>query len=275
MTITFIENDGGKVAVEVEGEGPLVVCSPGLGDTREAYAPLAQQLVAAGYRVARMDLRGHNDSTPTFSRYGDEASADDILKVVETLGGGPVVLAGASMSAAACTIAAGRRPDQIAGIILIGPFLRNGASAIVRWLLHFAFYRPLGPYLWRSYAATLWPGLGDKAKERAASTTALLQRPGYWSAFHASTTVDHSIVAPYISKVKAAVLVVIGDADPDWTDPLAEAKWVASNFTDVDTVTVQGAGHAPQYERPEIVSPAVLEFLQKIRTGTTFKMPSA
>lgn len=276
MTVIFVENDGGKVAVEVEGEGPLVVCSPGLGDTRDAYAPLAKELVAAGFKVARMDLRGHNDSTPTFSRYGDEASADDILKVVETLGGGPAVLAGASMSGAACTIAAARRPDQIAGVVLIGAFLRNGAGALVRWMLHFAFYWPLGPMLWRSYAATLWPGLGgDKAKERAAMTTDLLTRPGYWAPFHASATVDHSVVEPYLSQVKAPALVVIGDADPDWTDPLAEAAWVASNFSDVNTVTVPGAGHAPQYESPEVVTPAVLQFLRNLRTGKTFKVPTA
>jgi pimeloyl-ACP methyl ester carboxylesterase len=119
MTISFIDTDGGKLAVEVEGDGPLIICSPGIGDTRDAFAPLAVHLVACGYRVARVDLRGHGDSTARFNRYGDEATAEDLLTVIEVLGGGSAVLAGASMSAAAAVIAAGRRPDHVAGLILL------------------------------------------------------------------------------------------------------------------------------------------------------------
>ena len=274
MTTTFIDVDGGKLAVDVEGDGPLIVCSPGLGDTRDAYGPLATQLVAAGYRVARVDLRGHGDSTAQFKRYGDEATAEDLLTVVERLvegsgGSGRAILVGASMSAAAAVIAAGRRPDQIAGLVLIGPFLRNGMGNIMRKVFHVALARPWGPFVWRFMAAKMWPGLGDKAKERAASSTKLLTRPGRWPAFHASSAADHRVVAPWIERVQAPVLVVIGDADPDWKDPLAEARWVASNFTDVETVTVQGAGHAPMLERSDVVGPAIVLFLERIRSSPT------
>jgi len=41
----------------------------------------------------------------------------------------------------------------------------------------------------------------------------------------------HSVVAPWLGRVQAPVLVVMGDADPDWKDPLVEAAWVASNVT--------------------------------------------
>ena len=63
----------------------------------------------------------------------------------------------------------------------------------------------------------------------------------------------------------------MGDADPDWKSPLAEAKWVASNFMGAETVTVAGAGHAPMLERPGIVSPAVSEFLDRMRMADAFK----
>lgn len=267
MTISFIDTDGGKLAVEVEGDGPLIICSPAMGDTRDAFAPLAAHLVACGYRVARIDLRGHGDSAPRFNRYGDEATADDLLTVIEALGGGSAVLAGASMSAAAAVIAAGRQPDKVGGLVLLGPFLRNPSGKIMRWILHVALARPWGPSVWRYSATKLWPGLGDKASKRAASTTASLTRPGRWAAFHATTATDHSVVAPWISRVQAPVLVVIGDSDPDWKDPLREADWVASNFADVETITVPGAGHAPMFERPEIVNPALSKFLERICIG--------
>ena len=267
MAITYVEVDGGKLAVEVEGEGPLIVCSPGMGDTRDAYAPLAAQLVAAGYRVARFDLRGHGDSTANFTRYGDEPIADDYLTVIKALGGGPAVLAGASMSAAASVIMAAQHPANVAGLILLGPFLRNGGSNLMLWILRVALWWPWGPFVWRSYAATLWPGLGDKAGERAASSTKLLQRTGRWGAFHATVVgANHDVaVKPWLGRTKAPALVVIGEADPDWSDPLAEAKWVASNFTDAETLQVPGAGHAPMLERPDVVGPGVLRFLERIK----------
>lgn len=271
MSISFIGTGGGKLAVEVEGVGPLVICSPGLGDTRDAFALLAQHLVASGYRIARIDLRGHGDSSAHFDRYGDEAVATDLLTVAETLGGGPVILAGASLSAGAAVIAAGRRPDLVVGLVLLGPFVRNGMGPMMRWLLHIALAPPWGPTIWRAQAAKLWPGLGKAAADRAASTTALLTRPGRWVVFRATSITDHSVVAPWIGRVKASVLVIMGEADPDWKDPLAEARWVASNFTGAETAMVPGAGHAPMLERPDLVNPIVSRFLAKVCAGAAFK----
>ncbi|WP_375383448.1 alpha/beta fold hydrolase [uncultured Sphingomonas sp.] len=271
MDISYFDIAGGSLAVEVEGEGPLVICSPAMGDTRDAFAPLAAHLVAQGYRVARVDLRGHGDSTAHFDRYGDEAIGEDLLMLVDALGGGPAVLAGASLSAAAAVIAAGRRPAQVAGLILLAPFLRNGAGEFTRSVLSLAFARPWGPLLWRVYAAKLWPGLGDRARDRAASTTASLRRPGRWAAFRATLAgADHRVAAPWIGRVTAPVLVVIGDADPDWKVPMDEAAWVASNFADAETIAVPGAGHAPMLEHPQTVNPAVDAFLQKLSRSGAF-----
>ena len=270
MTISYIETEGGRLAFEVEGDGPLVICSPGLGDTRDAFTPFAAHLVASGYRVARIDLRGHGDSSIGFARYGDEAVAADFLTIAEALGGGPVVLAGASLSAGAAVIAAGRRPDQVAGLILLGPFVRNGMGRAMRWTLYAALTRPWGPLIWRAQAAKLWPGLSEGANDRAASTTALLTRAGHWAAFRATAITDHSVVAPWLGRVTVPVLVVMGEADPDWKDPLAEAKWVASNFRGAEMIKVPGAGHAPMLERADIVNPAVSRFLAKVYADASF-----
>ena len=267
MTISYVGSGGGRLAMEVEGDGPLVICSPGMGDFRDAFTPLATHLRASGFRVACVDLRGHGDSTANFDSYGDEATASDLVSVVEALGGGPAILVGASMSAAAATIAAGRRPDLVAGLVLIGPYLRNGTGKFMRWVLHVALTRPWGPSVWRMYAAKLWPGLGEEAGERAARSKASLTRSGRWAAFHATSAVDHDVVTPWLGRVQVPVMVVMGDADPDWPDPAAEAAWVVSNFSGAETVMVQGAGHAPMLERPWVVTPAVSTFLERLRTG--------
>ncbi|WP_034509038.1 alpha/beta fold hydrolase [Blastococcus sp. URHD0036] len=264
MDISYLTVDGSRIAAEIRGSGPLVVCSPAMGDTRDAYGPLADRLVAAGFRVALLDLRGHGDSDAGFDRYGDEATAGDLLAAIDAFGdGGPAYLAGASMSAAAAVIAAGRRPDAVAGLLLFGPFLRNGAGgAAARIGLRALLLRPWGPLAWRMYATKLWPGLGDGARTRAASTTKLLTRPGRWKAFQATTRLNHDVVAPWIPKVTAPSLVVMGEADPDWKDPRAEADWIRQQLGS-EVLTVPGVGHAPMLEAPDVVAPRVLAFLEE------------
>ena len=61
-TVSYLERSDGRVAYEETGTGPLVVCVPGMGDLRASYRFLRESLVAAGYRVVLMDLRGHGDS---------------------------------------------------------------------------------------------------------------------------------------------------------------------------------------------------------------------
>jgi pimeloyl-ACP methyl ester carboxylesterase len=261
MNISYMTVEGRRIAAEVRGSGPLVVCSPAMGDTRDAYRPLADRLVGHGFRVALLDLRGHGDSDTGFARYGDEATADDLLAAIDAFGDGPAYLAGASMSAGAAVIAAGRRPDAIAGLVLLGPFLRNGAGPAARLGLRVLLSRPWGPAVWRFYAASLWPGLGEEARTRAAKTTRLLTRHGRWPAFTATTRTDHAVVAPWIPHVTAPSLVVMGEADPDWRDPRAEAEWIAQQLGS-EVLMVPGVGHAPMLEAPDVVTPQIVEFLK-------------
>ena len=287
MSVQYIENGGGKLAVEVRGDAsaPLVICSPGLGDFRTAYSAVADQLVAAGYRVALLDLRGQGDASLDFTSYGDEETASDLIKVAETLLAASeteakrVVLAGASMSGAAATIAAGQRPDLVAGVILLCGFLRDGSTGpILRFFMSLLFWRPWGPLIWRMYAATLWPGLdAADAKARAQLSTDSLTRPGRWAAFQQLMgTLDHNAdVTPWLAQVKQhPALVVVGDKDPDWSKPVEEAAWVARQFAPSpasSTLIVEGAGHAPQYEKPDVVGPEMVRFVNSLREGDSFR----
>jgi pimeloyl-ACP methyl ester carboxylesterase len=63
-TVTeFLDLPGGRIAYDVTGEGPLVVCVHGMGDIRGTFRLLTPRLTEAGYRVATMDIRGHGQSS--------------------------------------------------------------------------------------------------------------------------------------------------------------------------------------------------------------------
>ena len=290
MSISQLGVPGGTIAYELHepvgtGAGsaaasrPLVVCSPAMGDVRDVYAPLAQSLAEAGFRVVTADLRGHGDSSATFSDYGDEATASDLIALIEALDAGPAILVGASMSGAAAVIAAGRRPDLVRGLVLICPFLRGLESRIatlmLRAMLGIALMRPWGPAVWSSYSARLWPGLPD-ARQRAASLVSLLRRSGRWRAFWATTRTDHRVVAPWLEKVGCPSFVIMGRADPDWRDPVAEAAWAARAVGEDsgEVMMVPGAGHAPMLERPDVVGPRVVDFSRRIVADNAAPRPA-
>jgi pimeloyl-ACP methyl ester carboxylesterase len=120
----FLDAPGGRIAYDVNGSGPLVVLSHGIGDRRQAYRFLAPMLAQAGYRVANADLRGHGESSMGWASITRTDVAGDLLALIGHLGG-PAVIVGHSLSGGAATIAAATRPEQVSGIVEINPFTRK------------------------------------------------------------------------------------------------------------------------------------------------------
>src|ERR1700693_1777931 len=122
---SYLARPDGRVAYDVGGDGPLVVLVPGMGDPRATYRFVAPALREAGYPVAGSGLRGQGDSDTTFPTYGDSETAADLVALVEELGG-PAVIVGNSMGAAAAVIGAAVPPDMVSGLEPIHPFVTNG-----------------------------------------------------------------------------------------------------------------------------------------------------
>src|SRR3954451_16543555 len=116
MTQT-LQRPEGRIGYDVTGDGPLVVCLPGMGELRSVYRFTVPALVDAGYRVATMDLRGHGDSDDAFDGFDDDALADDMLALIGHLGG-PAIIVGNSMAGGSSVIAAAKDPSKIAGLAM-------------------------------------------------------------------------------------------------------------------------------------------------------------
>lgn len=256
-----VERGGGRIAVESSGAGPLVLCVPGMGESRASFRHLVPGLVQAGYRVAVMDLRGHGDSSAGFDAYDDPAAAGDVLAVIDALGGGPAAVVGNSMGAAAAVLAAAARPELVPRLVLIGPFVRDHGSGGARLLLRALLARPWGPAVWRAYYGSLFgPRRPADHADRVSRALALLRRPGRWSAFQATARTSHAPAEAALPKVAAAALVIMGDRDRDFPDPEAEASWVAAALRG-EYRMIPGAGHYPMAEQPAEVLEAMLPFL--------------
>lgn len=263
--VRFLHRDDGRIAYRVTGadDAPLVLAIPGMGELRSSFDALAAVLTDAGFRVAAMDLRGHGDSDTTFAAYDDEAAASDAIALVDHLGG-PAVIVGNSMGAAAAVLAAAARNDLVSGLVLLGPFVRNPpASFLTTAALRVLMGGPWAGRAWLAYYPTLYPTRrGPEFDAHRAAIAESLKRPGHVAAFRRTTRSSHAAAEAAAPGVRVPTLVVMGERDPDFADPVAEARLVG-RMLDGSVVTVPGAGHYPHAEFPEITSPAVVDFLAR------------
>jgi pimeloyl-ACP methyl ester carboxylesterase len=262
---SYLARPDGKVAYDVDGDGPLVVLVPGMGDLRATYRFTAPVLRQAGYRVACTDLRGHGNSDAGFATYGDVETAGDVIALIAELAG-PAVIVGNSMGAAAAVIAAAERPDLVSGIVLVGPFVRNARmSAMQRVLLRVSMTPLWAAMAWKSYLPKLYAGRRPADFETYRDqVVASLHRPGHASAFSRTTHTNHAPAEARLGDVSAPTLVIMGEQDPDFPDPKAEAGWIAETLHGA-VVMVPEAGHYPQSQQPEMTTDAVLGFLEAHR----------
>jgi pimeloyl-ACP methyl ester carboxylesterase len=263
MTTSYLERGEGRIGYDVRGEGPLVVCLPGMGDLRSVYRHSVPALVGAGFRVATMDLRGHGDSDGTFATYDDVAAGTDALALIDHLGG-PAILVGNSMGAGAAVWAAAEAPAKIAGLALVGPFVRDGKpNPLLMLAFRLLLMRPWGPGAWRANYRRNYPGRppADLGEHVARIGSGL-----HWRAFQKTTRTSHAPAEARLGQVQAPVLVVMGAKDQDWPDPAAEARFVADALHG-ELLLVPDAGHYPQAEYPEIVNPALVAFAGKATAG--------
>ncbi len=210
-----------------------------------------------------MDLRGHGDSDTSFTRYGDEATAEDSTALVEHLGS-PAVLVGNSMAAGSAVLVAANHPELVGRLVLIDPFVRNAPiSALNRILFRVALAAPWAAASWNVYLPKLYAGHTPEDFTTRQSVVTALRRPGYAQAFSQTTKSSHTGAEAALLAVHTPVLIVMGTLDPDFPDPQKEAEWIGAQLQG-QVVMVPNAGHYPQAQCPEVVSPAIASFLAQV-----------
>jgi pimeloyl-ACP methyl ester carboxylesterase len=265
MTTLMLDREGSRIAYDVQGSGPLVICAPGMGDIRQTFRYLVPALVEAGYRVATFDLRGHGESDTTFASFDDAAEASDVIALAEHFGS-PAVVIGNSMGSAAGVLAAAQRPELITSLVLVGPFVREPKmNAPMKVLMRVATAAPWAARVWKSYLPNLYAGRkpADQA-EFAAAANAAMRRKGYAAAFSKTSRLSHVAAEAVLPGVNKPVLVVMGELDPDFTKPTDEAAWIAEQLN-AEVLMVPDSAHYPQSQRPDVVNPAVVTFLNAHR----------
>ena len=95
-SIAVDTDDAARLAVDLAGEGPLIVLVHGTLVSSAVMGALARLLVAEGFAVAAPDLRGHGRSTAGREGFSITRYGRDLADVVEALGPQTYALVGHS-----------------------------------------------------------------------------------------------------------------------------------------------------------------------------------
>ncbi|MCO8275353.1 alpha/beta hydrolase [Actinoplanes sp. TRM 88003] len=269
----FLTVDGGTIAYEITGAGPLVVLAHGMGDSRESYRFVVPQLVAAGYRVADVDLRGAGESSAVWPSYTRTDIAGDLIALVRHLGG-PAVLVGQSISGGAATVAAAQAPDLIEGIVEIAPFTRKlsfklgdlRSKTYRQGMTRLGMMAVLGSVKWwHKYLDLAFPGRkpADWA-EQLQRNAAMLAEPGRMKALQKMGQTPATDAGAQLANVRCPVLIIEGSLDPDWVDPRAEGEAILAELPAGlgQLEVIEGAGHYPHTQYPDETVARLLPFLK-------------
>ncbi|MFD6161038.1 alpha/beta fold hydrolase [Nocardia sp. NPDC060256] len=277
----YVDIDGGRIAYDEIGTGPLVVLSHGMGVDRRAYQNLIPLLADAGYRVVNTDMRGHGESSMNWTSETGKAAisrtdvAGDLLAVIEKLGGGPAVIVGHSLSGGSATIAAARRPDLVRAIVEINPFTLTQKMDIGALLTNAHHRRGMVPLLstmifkslrlWLKYLSVAIPVKNADYAEFLAGVAARLREPGRMAEFMKtgqSTPADAEAQAPNVTQ---PALIIMGAIDPDFPSPRAEGERIVAALPAGlgSLAVIDGSGHYPHFDSAERTAEVIVPFLKE------------
>lgn len=245
------------------GEGPVLLCIPGLGDTRAQFRFLAPLLVQQGYRVIVVDPRGQGSSDVGWDDYSSDSIARDIEELIHHIGKDVYIIGNSAGAGIAVSVAADI-PNRVKGLILLGPFVRDvPASFVQKLFMKVAFLKPWAVSAWAKYYRSIHtaypPADLDDYIEKLKQN---LREPGRMAVVKSMIFSSKRATEQKIPQVRAPVLVMMGEKDPDFSEPKAEAELV-SHLLNGQVEIVPKVGHYPHVEVPGFTFEMIKKFIEE------------
>jgi pimeloyl-ACP methyl ester carboxylesterase len=240
------------------GDAALVFVH-GFLDDQHAWDGVIAGLGQQDVETVQLDLAGMGERTDedgpfTYDRFASEAGA-----VADALDK-PVVFVAQSMAGPVVELAAATRPERTLGLVLVDPVPLAGTRLPEEVIESF---RSLGgdPQAQRSLREQLGPGLGRADLDRLVVIGGRI-RPDVVRALADCWNNGHPD-GEKPSRYPGPVLVIRGAEDPVVTDDLLSAG-VLPRFGQVESATVQGAGHWAHIEQPTAVAGLLDAFMARV-----------
>lgn len=251
------------LAVEVEGEGPTVVCIHGLGGSSNTWTPLLGAM--RGHRIVRIDLPGSARSGAGSDDLSIEKMAQAVIEVCTRLGVAGAVFVGHSMGTIVCQHVAVRQPALVKALALFGPLPCPPDPARVAIQARADKARAGGSLAMQDIADAIVQGATSASTRQDAPVVLAMVREslmrqdatGYARSCHALSQAQS---AP-LEDIQVPVLLVTGDEDG--VAPPATAREMAARLPRARVEIFQRCGHWTPFERPTECARQLEAFLHR------------
>lgn len=259
----FLKLNGGTIAYDDQGTGPLVLCLPAGGDTRAEYRFTTPTLVAAGYRVVTMDIRGQGETSAVWDDYGYEAMSADVVALLQHLQAGPAVVIGVSKAAGVVALAAVDHPELIRKVVAMGPFMRTKPKLMSKLTANLALAPGYGVPLFMWYTSKMYPVKPVDYAEQTAKVRTMLKEAGRLKALRIMFGDNGANLDAKLAELKQPIMIIMGEKDPDFPKPEVEVAEIVKRLTATSPQThmIAKVGHHPQTQAPEEVAQLLLNFI--------------
>jgi 3-oxoadipate enol-lactonase len=257
---------GGPVAIayDIVGNGPLVVFLHGIGGNRTNWEGQVEYF-GAGFCAVAWDARGYgaSDDSPSMLTFHDYAN--DLAHLLDHLAAERAHLVGLSMGGMILQDFYGRYPNRVATLALVDT--SAGFGSVSDEVRREFLARRLEPLERGLTPADIAPEVVEvlvaknaspAVRQRMRASMEALRVGSYKQALHAIITTDFRAVLPHI---KVPTLVVVGEEDV--VTPPSDAEFLAKSIPGVAFVTIPGAGHLTNIEKPAAFNATLEAFLRR------------
>jgi 3-oxoadipate enol-lactonase len=264
----LIPLEGRRLYYDLAGpeNGPVVCITHSLAADGGSWAEQVPPLLQAGFRVLRLDMRGHGGSDPVSGDYTMKALADDVATVLEALAIPRVHHIGLSIGGMIGQAFAIGHGAKLISAMWCDTLPASPSGAAAAWEERMSTVRR---------ANSLEP-LADGTVERWFTDAFKPSRPTRWKQIR--DTVAATTPAGYLgcsaaimnfdftgqlASLRVPTLVVCGAEDPG--TPASENRRLAGLVPDGRYQEIADARHFPNVERPEVFNQIMMGWLDAQR----------
>lgn len=241
----YVDVAGLRTWHEVGGEGPPVVLLHAAFSGAAAWSAQAPALVAAGFRVHVPERRGHGHTPDVDAPLSYTVMAQDTVAYLDAVVGERAHLIGWSDGAVVALLVAQRRPELVERMVLIGKYYNSSGRVSGSDLERFLHTEEAQAHLQRGYEAVSPDG------------------PEHFPVVYEKTMkmIDSEPELDLCTFASVAAPTLVLQADDDVVT-LEHGAAVATSLANGRLAVLPGT-HSLPVERPEVVNPLLVSFLQE------------
>ena len=247
----YIDRDGVRIYYEDEGRGPALLLTHGYSATLRMWEPQVVAL-ANRFRVIRWDMRGHgaSDSPEDPSAYTHAATVADMAAVLDVAGVDRAAIGGLSLGGYLSLEFHLAYPQRVRALVLCdtGPGYKkeDARESWNRYAESFA----------RKYDERGLEALGAGAELRSARHRSAA---GLAHAARGILVQRDARVIESLPAIRVPTLLVVGSEDKPF---ITGMRYMADKIAGSVHVVIDGAGHAPNVEKPAEFNAILTRFLE-------------